>query len=139
MQQVGMFHLGDTVNVFRPGSLVVQHPSESSIDIKRTTLFGTIDGVVGLILSIEPSLYFKLESLQNSLCRIIKSVGNIDHKDWRAFQQNKSSLTATGFIDGDLVETFLDLSREQMKQVAKDVDSNVDDLVKMIEELSRLH
>lgn len=139
MQQVGMFHLGDSVNVFRPGSLVVQHPSESSIDIKRTTLFGTIDGVVGLILSIDPSLYNKLETLQNSLSRVVKSVGNIDHKDWRAFQGYKCSMPATGFIDGDLVETFLDLSREQMKQVAKDVDVSVDDLVKMIEELSRLH
>lgn len=139
MQQVGMFHLGDAVNVFRPGTLVVQHPSESSIDLKRTTLFGTIDGVVGLILSIEQSLYQKLEAIQNSLSRIIKSVGNIDHKDWRAFASPKCSTPATGFIDGDLVETFLDLTRDQMKQVAKDVDGNVDDLVKMIEELSRLH
>lgn len=139
MQNVGLFHLGDSVNVFLPGSLVVQHPSESSVDVKRTTLFGTVDGVVGLILSIDETLYRKLDCIQNSLTRIIKSVGQIDHKDWRAFQGNKSSQPAVGFIDGDLVETVLDLSRDLLAQVAQDVDTPIEDLIKLIEELSRLH
>lgn len=139
MQQVGLFHLGDSVNVFHPGSLVVQHPSECSVDVKRTTLFGTVDGVVGLILTIDEVLYKKLDLIQNSLCKIIKSVGKIDHKEWRAFQGNKSSMPSVGFIDGDLVETFLDLSRDKMELVARDVSASIEDLVKMIEELSRLH
>jgi len=139
MQQVGLFHLGDSVNVFHPGTLVVQHPSESSVEVKRTTLFGTVEGVIGLILSIDETFFRRLDLIQNSLCKIIKSVGKIDHKDWRAFQGNKSSQPAIGFIDGDLVETFLDLSRDKMDLVAKDVNLPVEDLVKMIEELSRLH
>lgn len=139
MQQVGLFHLGDSVNVFHPGSLVVQHPSECSVEVKRTTLFGTVDGVVGLILSIDETLFKRLDLIQNSLCKVIKSIGKIDHKEWRAFQGTRSSQPAMGFIDGDLIETFLDLSRDRMEQVAKDLNEDVEDLVKMIEELSRLH
>lgn len=139
LQQVGLFHLGDCVNVFHPGSLVVQHPSESSIDIKRATLFGTVEGVVGLILSIDETLFKRLESIQSVLEKLVKSIGKIDHSEWRAFVGNKSSQPAVGFIDGDLVETFLDLSREKMEQVAKELDLPVDELVKTIEELTRLH
>lgn len=139
MQHVGLFHLGEVINVFHSGSLVVQHPSESSIDIKRTTLYGTVDGVVGLILTIDEELFKSLEKIQQALCKEVKSIGKIDHSEWRAFQSQKSSQPATGFIDGDLVETFLDLGRERMEKVAREVDEPVDDLVKLIEELSRLH
>lgn len=139
MHQAGLFHLGDSVNVFHPGTLVMQHPSESSVDVKKTTLFGTVDGVVGLILSIDEALFKRLDLIQNSLSKIIKSVGKIDHKEWRAFQGNKSSQPAVGFVDGDLIETFLDLSRDRMEQVAQDVNTTVEELVKIIEEFSRLH
>jgi len=139
LQQVGAFHLGDSVNVFHPGSLVVQHPSESSIEVKRATLFGTIDGVVGLILSIDEELFRCLEAIQNSLSKIVKSVGQIDHSEWRSFQSNKSTQRSVGFIDGDLIETFLDLSKPKMELVSKEVEMSVEELVKIIEELSRLH
>lgn len=139
MQRVGLFHNGDFLNAFHTGSLVVQHPSECSVDVKRTTLFGTVEGVIGLILTVDEVLFKKLESIQNSLSKIIKSIGKIDHKDWRAFQGTRSSQPAVGFIDGDLVETFLDLSRSRMDQVAQDTEIPVDELIKLIEELSRLH
>lgn len=139
MHQVASFHVGDFINVFHPGSLVVQHPSESSVDVKRTTLFGTVGGIVGLILGIDETLFRKLEAVQNYLSKIIKSVGRIEHSEWRAFLGEKSSSPAQGFIDGDLVETFLDLSRDKMEQVANQVNVPVEELVKMVEELSRLH
>lgn len=137
MEAVGLFHLGDIVNVFRPGSLVVQHPSERSIDIKGTTLFGTVGGVIGLIMTIDETLYNELDNIQNSICRVIKPVGCIDHKGWRAFQGNRSSQHSIGFIDGDLVESFLDLRREQMEEISD--PASLDAAVKLIEEMSRLH
>lgn len=139
LQQVGLFHLGDAINVIRPGTLVMQHPSECSLEVRRATLFGTVDGVIGLILSLDEILFKKLKSIENSLSKIVKSVGKIEHSEWRAFQGNKTSQPAMGFVDGDLVETFLDLSRDKMEMVAKDVDLPLDELVRTIEELSRLH
>ena len=54
-----------------------------------------------------------------------------------------------GFIDGDLIETFLDLSREKMAEIASQTqikDANgvhsqakVEDLIKIVEDLTRIH
>ena len=54
-----------------------------------------------------------------------------------------------GFIDGDLIETFLDLNREKMAEVAaatsmKDAngtrqEAKVEDLIKIVEDLTRIH
>ena len=54
-----------------------------------------------------------------------------------------------GFVDGDLIETFLDLSREKMAEIAEQMmisdgsgmkqKATVDDLVKMVEDLTRIH
>lgn len=46
---------------------------------------------------------------------------------------------AFNFIDGDLVETFLDLSRSKQEEVAAAVGIDVEDLCKRIEELTRIH
>lgn len=50
MQEVGQFHLGDMVNVFRHGSLVMQHVGESSTPTQGCVLFGTVSGAIGLFL-----------------------------------------------------------------------------------------
>lgn len=52
-------------------------------------------------------------------------------------------------MDGDLIETFLDLSREKMGEVVKGlqvtdgsgmkVDAQVEDIIKMVEDLTRIH
>jgi DNA damage-binding protein 1 len=54
-----------------------------------------------------------------------------------------------GFVDGDLIETFLDLSREKMLEVAEQMKvkdscgnlqkATVDDLIKIVEDLTRIH
>ena len=51
-----------------------------------------------------------------------------------------SGRRAQGFIDGDLIESFLDLRRETMEEVARLVGgTTVEELSKRIEELQRLH
>ncbi len=47
LQEVGLFHLGEFVNVIRHGSLVMQNIGESSIPTTGSTLFGTVNGSVG--------------------------------------------------------------------------------------------
>ncbi|CAM5160119.1 unnamed protein product, partial [Natator depressus] len=56
---------------------------------------------------------------------------------------------ATGFIDGDLIESFLDISRPKMQEVVANLqiddgsgmkrEATVDDLIKIVEELTRIH
>ncbi|KAG0427923.1 hypothetical protein HPB47_025067, partial [Ixodes persulcatus] len=68
---------------------------------------------------------------------------------WRSFSTERKTEQAQGFIDGDLIESFLDLSRDKMQEVLQGIqmddgsgmkrDATVDDLIKIIEELSRVH
>lgn len=47
MQEVGQFHVGDMINVFRHGSLVMQNLGETSTPTRGCVLFGTVGGAIG--------------------------------------------------------------------------------------------
>lgn len=118
MQEVGQFHLGDMVNVFRHGSLVMQHLGESSTPTQGCVLFGTISGAIGLVTQIPSTFYEFLRNLEDRLTFVIKSVGKIEHSFWRSFNTDLKIEACEGFIDGDLIESFLDLNHEKMGEVA---------------------
>ncbi|CAH0552007.1 unnamed protein product [Brassicogethes aeneus] len=139
MQEVGQFHVGDMVNVFRHGSLVMQNLGETSTPTRGCVLFGTVGGAIGLVTQIPQTFYDFLLELQNKLSTVIKSVGKIEHNFWRAFHTDIKTEPSEGFIDGDLIESFLDLSQEKMKEVADSCQLTVEHLVKMIEDLTRIH
>ena len=62
-QVVGEYHLGDMVNRFQHGSLVMQLPDNETAQIP-TLLFGTILGIIGVIASIPREQYEFLARLQ---------------------------------------------------------------------------
>lgn len=66
MQVVGEYHLGDMVNRFQHGSLVMQMPDNETAQIP-TLLFGTILGIIGVIASIPREQYDFLARLQVSV------------------------------------------------------------------------
>jgi DNA damage-binding protein 1 len=59
--------------------------------------------------------------VQYNMNKVVHGVGGLTHSQWRAFKSERRPLTKSsesrGFIDGDLVEMFLNLSREDMEQV----------------------
>ncbi|XP_015904539.1 DNA damage-binding protein 1 [Parasteatoda tepidariorum] len=149
LPEIGHFHLGEMVNVFRKGSLVMQHPGESTTPCTGSVLYGSVNGAIGLVTQIPEEYYKFLLSVQNNLTRVIKSVGKITHSFYRTFSTERKSELASNFIDGDLIESFLDLNRQQMEKVVEGVqyddgsgmkrDATVDDIVKVVEELTRIH
>jgi DNA damage-binding protein 1 len=66
---------------------------------------------------------------------------------WRAFQNERETHKASQFIDGDLIESFLSLEREKMQEVVDGKSGGmslgagvtVDDLIRQVEEMVRLH
>lgn len=60
---VGEFHLGEFVNRFRAGSLVMKMPDSEAAAIP-TMLFGTINGVIGLVASLPKPQFEFLNRLQ---------------------------------------------------------------------------
>ncbi|RXN08804.1 DNA damage-binding 1 [Labeo rohita] len=113
LQEVGLFHLGEFVNVFSHGSLVLQNLGESSTPTQGSVLFGTVNGMIGLVTSLSEGWYSLLLDLQNRLNKVIKSVGKIEH-----------SLYPSATIDDG----------SGMKR-----EATVDEVIKIVEELTRIH
>lgn len=147
LKQLGLCYLGENINVFRHGCLVTQQTAESTISLETCTLMGSVSGYIGLLLQLTPNLYQLLMSLQLALADYVPSVGKIDHGAWRAFESDGRSDVSCGFVDGDLIETYLDLPKAVQKELITDLrgegnvelHTTVDELVKIIEELARIH
>ena len=79
---------------------------------------------------------------QDALRKVVKGVGGFDHAQWRSFSSERvANGECRGFVDGDLIEQFLDLKREAMERVAEAMgpDGSVEELSRVVEDLSRLH
>lgn len=84
-----------------------------------------VSGYIGLLLQLTPALYQLLMSLQLALAEHVPSVGKIDHGTWRSFESDGHSDVSCGFVDGDLIETFLDLPRTVQQELSKDLRVSV--------------
>lgn len=138
LEVVGEYHLGEFINRFRHGSLVMRLP-DSDVGQIPTVIFGTVNGVIGVIASLPHEQYLFLEKLQSNLRKVIKGVGGLSHEQWRSFSSEKKTSEAKNFLDGDLIESFLDLGRGKMDEISKQMGVSVEELCKRIEELTRLH
>ncbi|TXG48061.1 hypothetical protein EZV62_027355 [Acer yangbiense] len=138
LEVVGEYHLGEFVNRFRHGSLVMRL-LDSDVGQIPTVIFGTISGVIGVIASLPHEQYVFLEELQTNLRKVIKGVGGLNHEQWRSFNNKKKTVDAKNFLDGDLIESFLDLNRIRMDEISKAMSVSVEELCERVEELTRLH
>ena len=126
---VGEYHLGKFVN-----RLFLRYAGQIP-----TVIFGTDNGVIGVIASLPHEQYAFLEKLQSNLRKVIKGVGGLSHEQWRSFNNEKKTVEAKSFLDGDLIESFLDLNRGKMEEISKAMSVSVEELSKRVEELTRLH
>ncbi|EPS57711.1 hypothetical protein M569_17106, partial [Genlisea aurea] len=82
---VGEYHLGEFGNRFRHGSLVMRLP-DSDVGQIPTVIFGTVNGVIGMIASLPNEQYVFLEKLQGSVRKVIKG---LCHEQWRVVLQRE--------------------------------------------------
>jgi len=150
LTEVGRFHLGDMVNVFRHGSLVMDHAAEAvTTPTQGCVLFGTVHGAIGVVTQLTSEFYNFLSDIQTRMAQVIKPVGKIEHAFWRSFATERKVEPCEGFIDGDLIEAFLDLSNDKMREVVAGLqmddgsgmkkEATVEDIIKTIEDLTRIH
>ncbi|RDD41784.1 DNA damage-binding protein 1 [Trichoplax sp. H2] len=145
---VGVYHVGEFVNVFRQGSLVMQNTVDIPDSVQGSILFGTVSGAVGVVVTLAPAMFEFVSAIANKLSTVVKGVGKIEHQFWRSFSNDRKTEPCQSFVDGDLVESFLDLSPEDMQRVANGLTiqtadgtrpAMVEDVLKTVEELSRIH
>lgn len=106
LELVGEFHLGEFVNRFRHGklifgfllfranvivgSLVMKQPENESANIP-TMIFGTVNGVIGVVATLPKELYEFLHKLQSRLTAVIKGVGGFTHEQYVPAKPNQNN------------------------------------------------
>ncbi|KAA8497681.1 DNA damage-binding protein 1 [Porphyridium purpureum] len=139
LDKVGRYHLGELVNCFAQGSLV-RDLYDQETSVQSCVLFGTVSGTIGLIAGISAEAYKFLHSVQQAMNAVIREgIGALKHDDFRSFRTERMESRAINFLDGDLIERYLDLSPATMAEIAAKVGCPTQELVKRIEELQRIH
>ncbi len=94
------------------------------IVISSQTLYGTVDGTIGSVLSLRGKTYAFLAALQRAMDAIVKLVGDLSHAHYRAWRRDKTRHGVCGFVNGDWIEKFLDLDHPTMDRVVGEKNAN---------------
>ncbi|RHY28438.1 hypothetical protein DYB32_005979 [Aphanomyces invadans] len=145
---ISEYHVGEFVNRFRHGSLVMQGMSATSTQ-RSPILFGTVSGMIGCILPLDNTQYAFLRRVEAALNHVIKGIGGLQHKEWRMYESKRTVSEARGFIDGDLIEGYLDLTKPHQQKTVDllNVDGamdgqppvTVEELTSVVEALVQRH
>ncbi|CAM9656294.1 unnamed protein product, partial [Phaeothamnion confervicola] len=125
LEPQGEFHLGEIVNRFVRGSLVREPTVDAAATAEaggivlagQTVLFGTVSGAIGAVLPLAAATFAWLDALQRGMQGVVRGLGITSHADWRAVATPRRSAPARNFVDGDLIESFLDLPRTTQEQI----------------------
>eukprot|EP00934_Nitzschia_sp_Nitz4_P007930 Nitzschia sp. Nitz4//scaffold17_size182527//65374//69935//NITZ4_001847-RA/size182527-processed-gene-0.49-mRNA-1//-1//CDS//3329539319//7920//frame0 len=207
LDTIGEMNLGEMVNKFMPGSLVMPTSLDSAVAssnsrrsrplsspkkedsrkiassagaaasssrgkrpvvaIGSQTLFGTVDGTLGSILGLDGPTTAFFTCLERAMEKIVLPIGNFSHQRFRGVNKETQQHPSHGFVDGDLVESFLDLDKASMDKIVQQmnrdggwdssdtafssgekndsdetaprVELSVDDVLAVVEEMSMLH
>ncbi|KAI7903552.1 mono-functional DNA-alkylating methyl methanesulfonate N-term-domain-containing protein [Cokeromyces recurvatus] len=145
LETVSIWHLGDSVRKFRFGSLGMNNADPDRKPEVSSLIFATASGAIGLITDLSIDRFKLLDQMQYNMSKVVKSIGNLSHIDWRSVSIMDRKDQAINFIDGDLIESFLDLTPQQMQAVVdglyggRKLDKSVEDLCKVVEELMSAH
>jgi len=149
LDTIGLFNLGEMPNKFMSGTLVMPSSSYNNssdledrssvvsdfggkvtqgrickpkIKIGSKTLFGTVDGTLGTILGLDAHTVTFFAALERAMSRIIQPIGNLKHDEFRMYRGERSCQPSRGFVDGDLVESFLDLDHATMGLIVSEMN-----------------
>ena len=150
MTNSGKIYVGDFVNVMQRGWLGIQHVVDAiAVKVQTPVLFGTVAGSIGVAIPLPSEMFELLKKIEGPMGQVVKGIGRIPHEDYRAFQNERQTTTASGFVDGDLLELFVDLPIEKQHEVIKGItvddgsgmkrETTVEEVSKLLEELSHLH
>ncbi|KAH8900161.1 hypothetical protein GQ53DRAFT_801649 [Thozetella sp. PMI_491] len=112
--------------------------SQNAIIVPRAFL-ATVEGAVYLIGTIARD-HDLLMRFQERLGEYVKTTGNLNFFEYRACRDvGYEGNGPERFLDGELLEHFLDLGEEAQKEVCEGLGPSVEDMRNKVEELKRLH
>lgn len=144
LEPISEMRLGEMVNRIR--SFEVETDAKNPAPVTPKAFMGTVEGSIYLLGLIAPRHRDLLMRLQAALAPLVESLGNVPFNVYRAFKnQVREAEEPYRFVDGELIEGFLDLAPglqedvvRELGQVANDV-GGVDGMRELVEGLRRLH
>ncbi|KAG8896128.1 hypothetical protein FRB99_009058 [Tulasnella sp. 403] len=142
LELVGGFHYGEQVNRFVLGSI-----SKVSDDAKAKPkmLMVTPSGRISVISDVSPDASFSLTALQRNMGYVRSGPGGAELSTWRTPRTSRGNRSFVGFIDGDFVGQFLDLSEAQKDEVLagrnefERLKATKDELLGIVEQVTAIH
>ena len=83
-------------------------------------LAGTVSGSIILFAQLSNMMFKILNELQSRLSKFLTTAGKIQYDKWRDFESERRVEHNKNFIDGDLIESFLELSPTEAATLIKD-------------------
>ncbi|KAL8677777.1 MAG: hypothetical protein Q9186_005836 [Xanthomendoza sp. 1 TL-2023] len=138
LQTISEIRLGEMVNRIQK----VEVESSSSAVVVPRAFMGTVDGSIYLFALITPSKQDLLMRLQQAIASRVQSPGNVPFNTYRAFRSSvRQSEEPFRFVDGELIEKFLDCSSGLQESICEELGAQVDveEMRAMVEGLRRIH
>ena len=115
LETVACVHLGDVPSCFSEGSLATE--ALAGTEHLKPILFGCVSGKLGCLLPIPSHRRDALDQLQRKILDHTTFLGDLDYDDFKAFKTESKVDDATSFLDGDLLETFLDMPSAKQQTI----------------------
>lgn len=78
--------------------------------------------------------------LQTRMSELISTLGDIDFNLYRSFRSAvRETAEPFRFVDGELIERFLDVDEEMQGLICEGLGPSVEDVRNLVEELKRVH
>ena len=128
--------LGEMVNRIRPVSI----PASTNAAVMPKAFMATAEGSLYLFGLIRPDAQDLLMRLQSNIAAFVQSPGHVPFSKYRAFRNEvREAEEPFRFVDGELVEAFLDCTPKMQEQMCEGLGSDVEDIRLLVESLKRMH
>lgn len=133
--------LGEMVNRIRRIDVT---PTPGAVVVPRAFL-ATVEGSIYLFALISQDKQDLLMRMQTKMAELVKSPGHVPFAKYRGFKNQVRDMGEQGpsrFVDGDLIERFLDCTEEVQKEIVGDLkkfEVDVEEVRSMVESLKRIH
>lgn len=78
--------------------------------------------------------------LQSRMANVVQSLGDLPFNKYRSYKnETRETEEPFRFVDGELIERFLDVSESLQEEICKGLGPGVEEVRDLVEELKRFH
>ena len=112
-------------------------------DEVQIVFFSTLEGSIGQIIQINEDIFNFLKALQDLLIKKVENIGNFSYDKWKNYNDEIINKESKGFIEGDIIEKFLNNDEVYKKQILNQLNyswnKSYHDVIHILEILANNH